>query len=416
MIDVGHTIPSGAVNGRRANRQGGIEMARRRYQEGCLFIRGKKRKKWIARWREPVIAADGTIHSIQRSEVLGLCSELTKSKARDMLCAKLRTINGGSFRPQSTILLKQFAEDVWKPSVLALLKPGSVQYYGKILKRHIVPTFGAKRLCEISRVDIQCFVAEKRKQNYSGSSIHGMRTTLAKVLQSAVDWGYVEQNCARGIQIGNREPKKERLYLSPDEVRKLIDVLDEPVRTLVVISVLTGLRIGELTALRWKNVDFSRNTIQVRETVSEGKFGTPKTRSSRRDIPASEPVLRAFVTHRMRCRQVGPEDLIFASRNQTPLNPKNLNRRVLRPACAKLELPQVTWHSFRHTHATLLGEVGESLKTAQSLLGHSDLETTLNIYTHAIPESQKRAVDKVAEIMFPIVPIFTDGNGNQKPN
>jgi integrase len=88
----------------------------------------------------------------------------------------------------------------------------------------------------------------------------------------------------------------------------------------------------------------------------------------------------------------------------------------LRPACAKLELPLITWHSFRHTHATLLGEVGESLKMAQALLGHSDLETTLNVYTHAIPESQKRAVDKVAEIMFPIVPIFSDGNGSQKPN
>lgn len=355
-----------------------------------------------------MIAADGTIDSIQRSEVLGFCSEFSKSKAQDLLCAKLRNLNSGSHRPQSMMSFQKFVEAVWKPSVLDLLKPGSVQYYGKQLNRHLIPAFGARRLSEISRVDIQCFVAEKRKQGYSGSSIHGMRTTIAKVLQSAVDWGYVEQNYARGIQIGNREPKKERLFLSPVEVRKLVGVLEDPVRTLVLVSVLTGLRIGELTALRWKHVDFSRNTIQVRETVSEGKFGTPKTRSSRRDIPASEPVLRAFIEHRTRCRQTGSEDLIFASRNQTPLNPKNLNRRALRPACAKLELPLITWHSFRHTHATLLGEVGESLKTAQALLGHSDLETTLNVYTHAIPESQKRAVDKVAEILFPNVPKFSD--------
>ena len=80
---------------------------------------------------------------------------------------------------------------------------------------------------------------------------------------------------------------------------------------------------------------------------------------------------------------------------------------MLRPACVALELPLVSWQSFRHTHATLLGEVGESLKTAQALLGHSDLETTLKVYTHAIPESQKRAVDKVAEILFPNVPKFS---------
>ena len=80
---------------------------------------------------------------------------------------------------------------------------------------------------------------------------------------------------------------------------------------------------------------------------------------------------------------------------------KNLLGRDFRPACAALKLPLVSWHSFRHTHATLLSEVGESSKTAQALLGHSDMETTLNVYAHATPESQKCAVDKVAEILFP---------------
>jgi integrase len=110
------------------------------------------------------------------------------------------------------------------------------------------------------------------------------------------------------------------------------------------------------------------------------------------------------------------EKLIFASRNGTPLNPKNLLRRVLQPTCRKLNLPIISWHSFRHTHATLLGEVGESLRTAQAILGHSDLKTTLNIYTHAIPESQKRAVDKVAGLLFLSVPEFSAVTENGKPN
>jgi integrase len=81
------------------------------------------------------------------------------------------------------------------------------------------------------------------------------------------------------------------------------------------------------------------------------------------------------------------------------VNPKNLANRVLRPACRTLQLPVVGWHSFRHTHATLLGDSGGSLKTAQALLGHSDVETMLNIYTHAIPDSQRVAVERVAEIL-----------------
>jgi integrase len=161
---------------------------------------------------------------------------------------------------------------------------------------------------------------------------------------------------------------------------------------------LTGLRIGELLALRWNHIDMSVGAIRVRETVSEGSFGTPKTRSSRRDIPISGSA-RALL-EKMRSG-AGPDDLVFHSRTGAPVNPKNLANRVFRPACRALDLPVVSWHSFRHTHATLLGESGGSLKTAQALLSHSDVETTLNIHTHAIPDSQRVAVERVAEILDP---------------
>lgn len=288
--------------------------------------------------------------------------------------------------------------------MLSLLKPGSSTYYRFQLDHHVLPAFGKKRLCDISRADVQCFVAEKRKVGYSGSYVHGMRTTLGKTLQSAVEWGYLDQNAARGVKVGSREPVRQRLFLSAAQSVKLITYLEEPVRTVVLVAALTGMRIGELLALRWKHVDFLREAIQIRETVSEGRFGTPKTKSSRRDVPISIVVRDALAAQRRRSQQTGPDDLVFATRKLTPLNQKNLLRRELRPACAALELPLVSWHSFRHTHATLLGEVSESLKTAQALLGHSDLETTLNVYTHPIPESQRRAVENVAKLLFPNVP------------
>ena len=84
----------------------------------------------------------------------------------------------------------------------------------------------------------------------------------------------------------------------------------------------------------------------------------------------------------------------------TPLNQKNLYNRELAPACDRIKQPRVSWHSFRHTHATLLTDVGESIKTTQSLLGHSDLGTTLNTYAHVIPDSQRRAVEQVSNVLF----------------
>ena len=88
----------------------------------------------------------------------------------------------------------------------------------------------------------------------------------------------------------------------------------------------------------------------------------------------------------------------------TPLSPKNLYNRALAPTCDRLGLHRISRHLFRHANATLLGEVGESLKTAQAILGHSDLETTLNTYIHVIPDSQRLAVERVAAVLFPDVP------------
>jgi integrase len=103
--------------------------------------------------------------------------------------------------------------------------------------------------------------------------------------------------------------------------------------------------------------------------------------------------LNAIEAHRSRALRTLPDDLVFSTSKGTPLSTKSLCNRELAPACDRTRQPRVSWHSFRHAHATLLAEAGESLKTAQSILGHSDLETTLNTYMHAIPDPQRRAVE-----------------------
>jgi integrase len=104
-------------------------------------------------------------------------------------------------------------------------------------------------------------------------------------------------------------------------------------------------------------------------------------------------------SHRSGALYKAPDELVFCTAKGTPLNPKNLYNRELAPACDRTKQPRVSWHSFRHTHATLLGDVRGTLKTAQALLGHSDLESTLH-YTHAIPDSQRDAVERVSGILF----------------
>lgn len=100
-------------------------------------------------------------------------------------------------------------------------------------------------------------------------------------------------------------------------------------------------------------------------------------------------------------RKTAPaEAFVFASRNGTPLDSHNLLGRVLKPACKRAGLPSISWHSFRHTHATLLSDLGESLKTAQAQLGHARLSTTAEIYAHSVPASQRAAVEKLERTIW----------------
>lgn len=400
---------------RKCGRADGKErMARPRYQDGSLFIRGKRNKVWVARWREDVIREDGTLRRTQPTVVLGAVKELSRREARSLLQKRVSEINQGRHRARPMMPLEKFAREHWEAGALLALKPSSARIYRYNLEKFVIPALGSLRLCDVNRATIQQMLLSTKRKGYSSSTVHSIRITLAKVLQTAVECGYLERNPAHGIQIGDREAKKQRLFLEPSQIQRLLAALSEPCLTIVVTAVLTGMRIGEILALRWNRLDFLRGNIEISETYSDGMFGTPKTRSSRRVIPMSSALREVIESHRARCKRTNAQDLVFSTTLGTPLSPKNLYNRVLAPACDSIGLPRVSWHSFRHGNATLLGEFGESVKTAQSILGHSDIETTLNIYIHAIPDSQRRAVERVAGVLFPDVPKLASGTQDPK--
>jgi integrase len=393
-----HRMSRDAVRGGRAS--GKDPMARSRYQDGCLFVRGKRKKMWAIRWREYVLRPDGSLGRIQRCETLGPVSLITRQKARVILQDRVRAINQGLHRPQATMTFADFVRTEWRPNAELALKRSSVRYYNYALEKRIFPALGSIALCNLSRGQIEECLSTLRQKGYAVSTLRGVRATFSTVLQAAVERGYLEKNPAHGIRIREADTKPARRFYSPTQVRQLLLELAEPCRTVVYVAVLSGLRIGEILALRWKRLDLLQNTIEVAETFSDGQFGSPKTRSSKRVIPMSSILCGVLESHRSGAIHKEPDDLVFCTPKGTPLNPKNLYNREVAPACDRIKQPRVSWHSFRHTHATLLVDVGASLKTAQAQLGHSDLETTLNTYTHAIPDSQREAVERVSGILF----------------
>lgn len=187
------------------------------------------------------------------------------------------------------------------------------------------------------------------------------------------------------------------------EVGRLLAELEEPSRSIVALAAGGGLRIGEILALRWGRIDFDRGTLRVEETCYKGKFGTPKTRASRREVPIPTQIVRMLQEYRTSSPVSSPDALVFCTRKGTPLAADNLRKREMAPACARAKI-RADWHTLRHTHSTLLHAQGTPLKYAQAQLGHSRMSTTYEVYTHTMTDGQRNAITKLADDLFPTVP------------
>ena len=173
--------------------------------------------------------------------------------------------------------------------------------------------------------------------------------------------------------------------------------MPEPSRSLARLLAFTGLRIGELLALRWRNVDLERGLLRVTQTVYDGHFDEPKSPRSKRSVPLGPRSIEILSARKPAV--TNPDGLVFCTREGTALDRHNLLNRELKPTCKKLGLAGVNWHWLRHANATLLDAVGTPLGTVQAILGHSSSEITREVYLHSIPADARAAVEKVEGLL-----------------
>jgi integrase len=386
-------------------------VARRRYQTGCVFKRGKRRKVWVARWREDVLCEDGKVGRILRSVVLGSVADLpTRKDAQVRLDEELRGVNQGTVRPESSMLFGTFAEEQWKTLVLPTLKLSTQHGYKTVLAKHLLPYWRDWRLRDIGRQDVQQWVADRFRRKLGWQTVRNAWTLLSGILETAVEYGYLSMNPARGVKFPEKELKEAPVLFTAEDFVKLLEQLDEPYRTMARLIALTGLRIGELLAVRWRCLDLEIGTLSVRESVYEGKFQSPKTRKSRRTMPLGPQIIVWLREHRLRAKRTEADDLVFGNRKGQPLRESKLLRNVLQPAAERAGLGRVTWHQFRHIHSSLLNDLRVPVKIAQEQLGHSSISTTLNIYTHVVDASHRKAIEALERELFPSVPKLPDGS------
>ncbi len=371
-------------------------MARPRYQKGYLRLRGKN---WEVRFREDYLDRGGRLRRRHRSIALG--SFASKREARRAAEVYLRPLNQGVCRPRMDITLADFWTQYYEPEILPTLKVSSCKLYRSLFENHLLPYFGNRKLPEVQRVDVQRFVTLKQSRGYAPKTLAHFRNLLSTLFSTAISWGMVQENPASGIKLPPMECRRESRVLSADEVRTLLVVLPEPSRTVFGLGIVTGLRIGELLALKTGDLDLARGVLFVRRAVYRGAVGSPKTAGSERLIPLASAVvgmLRAYFDGRM-----VKSEWLFSSEAGTTLNDRNLMRRQVEPACEGLKLPHFGWHSLRHTFRTVAGNQGIQPELVCSLLGHASLETTM-LYMHREERAEREAVEKIAGVLCPNVP------------
>jgi len=374
-------------------------MTRRRFQRGSIHKRGKRKKVWVARYNEDVIGPDGAMASIRRSEVLGTVAEIpTKRQAEQLLADRLRPINSGHYRPSSLRTLGDYAQTIWLPQALPTLKYSTKRYYQYMLRVHLYPTFADVQLRLINRDAVQSFLSAKLSSGLSWRTVKGLRTLFGTLMAAAEADEIIPSNPVRKTRFPRRGLVKERADIAPEKIRELLTALPEPSRSLAQLLVFTGLRIGELLALRWRDVDLERCGLRVTQSVYEGHFDEPKSKRSKRSVPLGAKSIKILAARKP--AGVNPDALVFGTDKGTPFDRRNLANRQLKPTCKKIGLTGVGWHWLRHANATLLDAVGTPLGTVQALLGHSSSEVTRDVYLHSIPADARAAVQKVEDFLI----------------
>jgi integrase len=277
-------------------------------------------------------------------------------------------------------------------SVHGTVQGSTYRSYGRVVDGHLVPGVGRVKLAKLRPDHIRRLYRSMLDAGKATRTVQYAHTLLKRALAQAVMDGLIPRNAAEAV----RPPKLKRDEIQPlnaDQVRALLDASDERSCALYTVAVRTGMRPGEILALRWSDVDLEAGTVQINRALSEGEFSTPKTPRSRRRISLSPATVAALKAHRKRqleerIAKAGlweDHGLVFPSSVGTPKSQRNLNREF-KNAAKRAGLPDhFKLYDLRHTCATLLLARNVHPKYVQELLGHASIAQTLDTYSHVIP-------------------------------
>jgi integrase len=315
----------------------------------------------------------------------------------DKLAKALAERADGIVYDDENLTVREYLDSWLKGSVYGSVRQSTFDRYEIAVRVHIKPALGKLKLKKLTPAHLAAFYQDRLAAGFAPASVNKLHVTLHKALDQAVKWHMIPRNVAEAVKAPRPNPKEMRTLFA-DETRKLLEAArGDKLEALYVLAVSTGMRQGELLALKWQDVDLENASVSVRRTLTKHGtrllFGEPKTKKSRRTIHLTEAAVRVLREHLD--RQLGQierlgdlykdQGLVFASEVGTPINPTNLRKRSFASLLKRAKLPRIRFHDLRHTCATLLLSRNIHPKYVQELLGHANIAVTLDTYSHVIP-------------------------------
>ncbi len=366
-------------------------MTHRGHGEGSIYHRND------GRWAASISLEDGkrkTFYGKTRKEVQEQLKVALREQQQGLLLAG----------PQQTV--EQFLTQ-WLEDHKGAIRIRTYERYEELARLHILPALGHHPLQKLTPQHIQAFYTKKLKEGLSPTTVNLLHALLHKALDDAVRLSAVTRNASDAASAPSRAHYEIQPFSIEQAQQFLVAARGHSMEALFVLAITTGMRRGEILAIKWQDVQFERNMLQVRRIFTRQPGNRyieakPKTEKSRRSILLAPIVVALLKQHRTRQlearlkagSQWQERDLVFCTSLGTPLNPNKVVDRF-KTLLKRAGLPEIRFHDLRHSAATILLSMEVHPKVVQELLGHNQISMTMDIYSHVLPTMQKDAVSKL---------------------
>ena len=357
---------------------------RARYQFGCLTRRRRVRggDVWQFRFTETTVED----RRCRRSRLIGTLAQYPTRADILRVVERLRMRINLKHRFAMPVTLDAVV-DHYVEEELPILRYGTQQPHRCTLNRWILPRWGSYLLEQVKPVDVEGWL---RSLPLAPKSKANIRSLFHLIYVHARRWELTDSN---PIDLVRQSAGRKTIprTLSMREIRLLLPQLAKPYRTMVLVAACLGLRVSEIIGLQWGDFDWEDLTLLVKRSVVHGRVGDTKTEASQLPLPVDPRLARVLQEHWKRSLHQCPQDWVFGNRDGRPRWQESILHRQLKPAALRAGLGRIGWHTFRHSYSTLLRGAHVDLKVQQDLLRHSSIQSTINIYTRAVPKEKRTA-------------------------